>query len=481
MNFYKSFSLLAAVFLPVLAIQVSAFQVNSSHSNEAESHDDEVQLLSFTAKQMQMADIKIGQLTPKFMDKRLYAPGEVQANGYTSYVVSPRVESVIVRRHAILGEHVEQGQALVTLFSEDVAQAQAKYRISYADWKRARSVSKDVISESQRLAAETDYIAAFSRLKAYGLSKQAIERIAQDNSSALGEYTLKAERSGSVLSDDFQQGQRVSAGDAIMVLTDETELWVEARLAANNNMPLKKGTKAEVILTGSQTGESNSYQAQVIQQAHTIDPKTRTRVVRLKVKNTNHQLHPGLFVDVYFSLLTQKPVLVVPETALLRSADGDWLVYRKQEAKPLSATSNQRESHVHEESVDKTLSHEIEDTHEHRTTQTHDHNSEKYTTEEHKHSDFSTESNLHEHYNNTENNHKDSDYGLESIHGQEQTTFIAQQVKLGEVFRVFSPETKQWLSWREVTGVAANSHVAMTGAFFIASQGGKSGFDAHNH
>ena len=422
MKFYQSFSLLAAVFLPVISSQVSAYQTHAT-----DNHDNESQLLSFSAEQMQMADIEVAQLTPQYMDKRLYAPGEVQANGYTSYVVSPRVESVIVRRHAILGEHVEQGQALVTLFSEDVAQAQALYRISYADWQRAKKVSKDVISESQLLSTQTNYIAAFSRLKAYGLSEQAIALVAEDNSSALGEYTLKAERSGSVLFDDFQQGQRVSAGDAIMVLTDEHELWVEARLAANNSMPLTKGTKAQVILLGSQQGESSSYQAQVIQQAHTIDPKTRTRIVRLKVKNTNHQLHPGLFVDVYFSLLTKKPVLVVPETALLRGGDGDWLIYTTNTKK--SVIDNKIAGHGDDES--------------------------------------------------------EPAHGEERGHENEplskQTSFIAQEVKLGAVFRVFSPKTKQWLSWREITGVAANSHFAITGAFFIASQGAKSGFDAHNH
>ncbi len=417
MNFFKSFSLLAAVLLPVIFIQ-------SPHviASEAKHYERETPRLNFTAEQMQIADIQVAKLIPKYMDKRLYAPGEVQANGYTSYVVSPRVESVIVRRHAILGEHVEQDQALVTLFSEDVAQAQALYRIAYADWQRAKKVGKSIISESQLLNAETQYIAAFSRLKAYGLSEKAIDAIAENNSSALGEYTLKAERSGSVLSDDFQQGQRVSAGDTIMVLTDENELWVEARLAANNSMPLPKGTIAQVALTGADAQDNNTYTAQVIQQAHTIDAKTRTRVVRLKVKNTNHQLHPGLFVDVYFSLMTKTPILAVPETALLRSEDGDWLVYSKVE----QTISGKEHKYINKSEI-------IEETHHH------------------------------------------DEQELEQI------SFIAQEVTLGEVYRTYSPEQQQWLTYREISGVAQNSAIAITGAFFIASQGAKSGFDAHNH
>jgi len=423
MNFFKSFSLLATVLLPVIFTPAILAQSDNSlvQTITSDNHEDEVQLLSFTAEQMKMADIKLAQLTPQYMDKRLYAPGEVQANGYTSYVVSPRVESVIMRRHAILGEHVEQGQALVTLFSENVAQAQALYRLSYADWQRAKKVGNSVISESELLSAETNYIAAYSRLKAYGLSQKAIDLIAADNSSALGEYTLKAERSGSVLADDFQQGQRVSAGQSIMVLTDEHELWVEARLAANNNMPLIKGTQAQVILSGTAHGEQITYQAEVIQQAHTIDPKTRTRIVRLKVTNTNHQLHPGLFVDVYFSVLTKEPILAVPESALLRASDGDWLIYSQQEHP--QQTQNLAEAHAKEQ-------------------------------------------------------HSKQQHAKQP---QEQTSFIAQEIALGASYRVYSPQTQQWLSWREITGVSPNSYFAITGAFFIASQGAKSDFNAHNH
>ena len=320
MNFSKSFSLLAPIVLPIIFIITPVIVV------AAQDHGEE-SALSFTTQQMQLANIRIESISPKYMDKRLYAPGEIQANGYTSYMVSPRVESVILRRHAILGEHVEQGQALVTLFSEAVAEAQAIYRIRYADWQRAKKVGNDIISESALLSAETEYFSAYSRLQAYGLTKKAISDIAQNTSSALGEYTLRAERSGLVLSDDFQQGQRVSAGDSMMLLSDEKELWVEARLAANNSMPLSKGTKAQLVLSGETRSEHKNYQAEVIQQAHTIDAKTRTRIVRLKVKNTDHQLHPGQFVDVYFSLLSEKPVLAVPETALTRSKDGDWLIY----------------------------------------------------------------------------------------------------------------------------------------------------------
>ena len=64
---------------------------------------------------MTLADIQINPLTPRKVDYQLYAPGEILSNGYTSYRVSPRVPSVVLRRHVALGDHVEQGHGLLGL------------------------------------------------------------------------------------------------------------------------------------------------------------------------------------------------------------------------------------------------------------------------------------------------------------------------------------------------------------------------------
>ena len=285
--------------------------------NEAE-HNESV---NFSPEQMALANIKVQTLVPQSFNQSVYAPGEIKANGYNSYIVSARTESVIIARHATLGEHVEQGQPLVTLFSESMAEAQANYRVNFNEWQRVEKLGEDTISASRLLSAETDYIASLGRLKAYGLTKTAIQDIVKNNSSTLGQYTLVAQRHGAVLADDFAQGQRVAAGDSIMVLADEQELWVEARISPNKALNLPIGTKASISLA------NQSYPAKVIQEAHTIDPITRTRIIRLAVKNRDDRLHPGMFVDVKFQFVTEQAVIAVPETALMRNTYGDWTVF----------------------------------------------------------------------------------------------------------------------------------------------------------
>jgi len=351
------------------------------HGNEKAKTEnaeaDHEEGISFSPEKMALANIKVSTLLPKIFTKSIYAPGEIKANGYTSYIVSPRTESVVISRHAILGEHVEKGQALVTLFSESMAEAQAQYRVAFSEWQRTKKLGRGTVSESRLLTSETAYISAYGRLTAFGLTKAAIEDIVKNNSSNLGEYTLVAKRAGAVLSDDFSQGQRVAPGDKIMVLANEENLWVEARVSPNKKLNLPVGTVAKVEFSGQ------VHFAKVIQEAHTIDPITRTRIVRLSVENKDDTLHSGMFVNVNFQFETQTPVIAVPETALMRGSDGDWTVF-------------------------------VED------------------------------------------------------HPGE---FAAIEVELGQPLG----------DYRQIIGIAPNTRVVTKGAFFVASELAKGGFDPHNH
>jgi len=380
----KLLSIKKCIFLHVIVYfyAVSAFAeqvIEEGHSGE---RGPEIQL---TTEQISLAEIKATTINAQIMSSYLMAPGEIKANGYNSYYVSPRVESVILKRHAKLGDVVNKGQPLVTLFSEIVAQAQADYRLAHADWFRVRNLTSVTVSEQKKLAIQTEHVATSSRLKAYGLSKSAIKEVINDINLPLGEYTLIAQQAGAVLSDDFHQGQRIAGGKTIMVLADESELWVEAKLPATETTQFAINSHARVLINNV------AYQGKVIQAAHTIDPLTRTRIVRLLVNNQQHQLHAGMFVDVAFSVVGTEPIIAVPQSALIRSADGDWQIF-------------------------------IE---------------------------------------------------------HEQGEYLAQEVELGRVLQV--PDGGNFTLWQEIINVEQGTDVVVSGAFFIASQAAKSGFDIHNH
>ncbi|NMM39897.1 efflux RND transporter periplasmic adaptor subunit [Pseudoalteromonas arctica] len=305
-------------------------------SDPQPEHDEQASGVRLTETQMRLAKVQISPLVKRTYQSQLYAPGEIKANGYSSYVLSPRVDSIVVKRHATLGQHIKAGAPLVTLFSAEVASAQTTYRLAKAQWQRVQKMGKGTVSEKRLLTAKAEYEVAQSQLVAFGLSAKAIAQSAVSPADKLGEYTLFAGTSGAVLSDNFAQGQRVDAGIELMLIADESLLWVEAQLSANQTIDIDRGTIAQVKVN------QVTYPAKVIQEAHTIDQITRSRVVRLSVQNSQHQLHSGMFSDVYFEFSTEQPVLAVPEQALLRNPDGDWAVYVQDEDGELIATEIER-------------------------------------------------------------------------------------------------------------------------------------------
>lgn len=296
---------------------------DNGHGNMSveKDEDEHKEGITLDSEKINLAGIQVETLMPKKYFNTVYAPGEVKANGYKSYIVSPRTDSVVINRHASLGDHVKAGQELVTLFSETMAQAQADFLIASSNWNRAKKLGSNNISERTLVEAENIYKAAYGQLIAFGLTKQAIDKILQQDISKFGQYALIAEREGVVLSDDFMQGQRIESGQTIMLLADEKELWVEANVSPNKDLHLTLGSPAQVDLNGAK------YQAKVIQEAHTIDPVTRTRIVRLAVNNSEHKLHSGMFIKVYFQFESSNEIIAVPEEALIRGSDGDWTVF----------------------------------------------------------------------------------------------------------------------------------------------------------
>ena len=304
--------------------ETAAHTEEQAHGHENEhGHDEhgETTTVSLSDRQRQTADIHLETLQPMTLSEQVYAPGEIKVNGYRSYIVSPRVSSVVTACHAALGEKVTSGQPLVTLFSEEMITAQSQLQQAYVEWQRVSKLGQSAVGEKRFVSARTEYNAANRRLQALGLSAATIARIEQNTNYPLGEYTLTAQTPGLIMTDEFNQGQRIEPGQPLMLLSDEAHLWVEARLSAQNDLHLQPGDQASVVV-----GDIAAI-GTVIQESHTIDPVSRTRTVRLELDNQDHRFHSGMFVDIYFNGPQTDAILAVPQSALMRDAEGEWQIF----------------------------------------------------------------------------------------------------------------------------------------------------------
>ncbi len=289
---------------------------NGSAPKEADQNDD----IELNAAQSSLINLQVEILNAKTIDRVYVAPGEVTVNADTAYLVSTSVDATIEARHMSLGDMVEKSQPLITLFSADVAAAQAQYLVDQSEWERVKGLGSKAVGQNRFVTAETQYKASYARLLAFGLSERAILKLKGDTSS-LGQYTLYASVAGRVLSDSYQLGQRISAGEPLIQISDGQTFWVLAHLPSVLHFSNPLNASAVVNI------EEANYPAKIIQQAHSLDERTRTREVRLLLEDTGDKLFPGQFVDVTFTVSSEKPVIAVPESALMRGSDGDWTIY----------------------------------------------------------------------------------------------------------------------------------------------------------
>jgi len=293
---------------------------HTEQGHGSEPDHDKAGTVHLTPMQLQEAGIVVATLslteTARFID----APGEIQLNAYRTIEVTPRISAQVISRHARLGDEVEQDQALVTLSSVEMAEAQGQLLLADKEWQRVKKLGSKVVSERRYLTAKVEYEKSYANALAFGMNKTDIDALLAQKRRADGSFTLVAQQAGRILHDKFIVGERVEAGYKLMTISDERVLWVEARVTPTVAERIEIGSPAQVLLDGQQLA------AKVVQLYHVLDETTRTYAVRLEVENAKDRLHAGMFVTTRIATSDRVRALQLPEAAVLRSADGDWQV-----------------------------------------------------------------------------------------------------------------------------------------------------------
>lgn len=312
--------------LLVLHMSFSALASTEDDHDGAGEHD-EAQLVRLSAEQRKMAGIVSDVLLLQPVAGEIRAPGEIQLNDYLTTRVTPRVAAQIVERHARLGDPVEVGQLLVTLSSVEMAQAQGDLLVAEREWRRVKKLGREVVSDQRYTEARVARELARARVLAFGMTDAQLKQLASgDASQANGSFQLLAAQPGTIMRDHFVVGELIEPGRVLFEISDEAVLWVEAKLTPGQALQVTAGSTATVAVGGE------TFQGRVTQVHHALDEDTRTLGVRIEVPNPDDRLHPGLFVDVRIAGRDAAPVLAVPSEAVLRSPDGDWMVFVEHQA-----------------------------------------------------------------------------------------------------------------------------------------------------
>ncbi len=277
--------------------------------------------------------LKLAEVGARPVAETLRVAGRIGFDEQRLARIGATVTGRVTQIDALLGQAVGKGDVLARLNSSELSsqqlaylKARAQLELNRRNVERAKSLFEaDVIgaaelqrreSEFQISVAETR--AAADQLTLLGVSPTAIERLGRQG--AVDSVTpVVSTLGGVVVEQKLAQGQVVQPADALFVVADLSRLWAIAQVPEQQVSQVKVGQSVsiEVPALGNE-----KLVGKLIFVGQTIDPETRTVLVRTSLDNADGRLKPAMLASM---LIEARPVdrLVVPASAVVRENDED--------------------------------------------------------------------------------------------------------------------------------------------------------------
>jgi len=289
------------------------------------------QRLTLTPEQLRSAQLKIETVgeAPSTEAAGQMATGVVQANSYKETPVVSLVGGIVRNVSAELGQSVKRGQRVAVVFSNELADAQARYLTAAAvldehhrhHMRTAKLVEIGAASRqelematSQLRDAESNLANLRQKLMLLGLSAQRIDSL-NSTSQISSEVNVTAPNAGTITSRSVNPGEVIEANKELMRVTDLSTVWVVGQVYEKDLATVRVGSGANVT--------SDAYPGQVFRGRVTyvdpkIEPATRTAQVRIEMANPRQMFKIGMYVNVAFGALgaAEKTMPVVPKDAV---------------------------------------------------------------------------------------------------------------------------------------------------------------------
>jgi Cu(I)/Ag(I) efflux system membrane fusion protein len=239
------------------------------------------------------------------LPRRSEVVGYVQFDERRVQQVRPRaegwVEGLAVRA---MGETVQAGQLLFTLYSPMLESVQQEYLDALK------------IGNRELIDASRD------RLRAVGLDAGTAARLAQSGRAA-GRVPFHAPISGVITELEAREGAMLTPAMSAMTITELGSLWVVAEVPESQSGWVRQGTQAEVRFS-SQPGATIRGRVEYVYPE--LNMETRTVRARIVLDAPPQDVRPNMLATVSLRAADGEAVLHVPRSAVIRNGTRDRVV-----------------------------------------------------------------------------------------------------------------------------------------------------------
>jgi RND family efflux transporter MFP subunit len=319
--------------------------------------------VKFLMEQQWLIRMKLAQVEEQTVARQITATGRVVPAANKQAVIAPPVGGILTGGQIPrIGQRVAQGQTIAVLQQTATSAEQAQVRAAAAsaglenarldadrrtaagevetarirldlaqkEANRAqRLYDRKAFSERQLQAAEADlkaaraaYDAAVRRLDAL-TSSPSVTAARVTVGSANASYAVRAPLSGYVTKVNKSIGEQVTAGEAILEISNLDTVWVEAPIFERDLNRLGGGAGA-TFTTAAYPGQE--FRGTVVDIGAVINEATRAATVVFQVPNGGRALRIGMQANVRLDAGESVTAMMIPLSAVLDN-EGKKIVY----------------------------------------------------------------------------------------------------------------------------------------------------------
>lgn len=311
----------------ITAITIAAIVVGCTHNhpqetNEYEAHEAADAVVTsgnsivFTKEQSRKVDFATEEVTKEPFGQVIRTTAQIQpSQGDERIIVAKASGTVVFNSNITEGKNVSSGQTLFTIDGSGMAdnnlsvrytQAQSEYNRAKAEYERKTALAKNnIVSQSELLQAKTEFTNA-----------EAVYNNLKSNFST-GRQSISSPIGGFVTSVLVGNGQFVEAGQPVLVVSQNRDLFLKAELQPRFFDVLGTITSANIrVMNSNRMYTLEELGGRVLSYGKTADINNPLIPVIFQVHNRAGLL-AGSFVEMFIKTQTNAQALTVPNEAIV--------------------------------------------------------------------------------------------------------------------------------------------------------------------
>lgn len=302
----------------------------AGEENDLSTHAGEI---SISREQFESMEMVVGDPSTMMFSNSVSANGYIVAAPSGRAKITSLVSGRVRKIHVTSGDDVKSGQTLFSLESYEIIQMQQEYveavqrlKLLEADYKRTKALSdENIVAEKDFQKAESEFRSMKAKVEGLkaGLKMIHIDPSAVENGEIVSYLAVKSPIKGTISRQELVLGQHVLPLETSMEVVNTSQLRLQLELFETSMAALSKGQEVRFstpdqpdrsfTATLSHIGKSVSSDSRTVECFATIRPEDRSLFVN------------NMYVETTI-VTCQREALAIPEQALIREADRDFVL-----------------------------------------------------------------------------------------------------------------------------------------------------------